>query len=52
MKHPSIPNFLSSPSAPAQGDYLFLPAGTPHRVEQCEVDTLWLAVHLHPDSTS
>ncbi|PLW83616.1 cupin [Kineobactrum sediminis] len=34
-----------------EGDYLFLPAGTPHQVEQCEADTLWLAVHLHPDST-
>lgn len=31
------------------GDYLFLPAGTPHRVERCDADTLWLAVHLHPD---
>lgn len=33
-----------------EGDYLFLPAGTPHRVEQCEAGTLWLAVHLHPAS--
>ncbi len=33
-----------------EGDYLFLPAGTPHRVEQCEAGTLWLAVHLHPDN--
>lgn len=32
----------------AAGDYLFLPAGTPHRVESCEPGTLWLAVHLHP----
>ncbi len=31
------------------GDYLFLPAGTPHRVENCDPGTLWLAVHLHPD---
>lgn len=30
------------------GDYLFLPAGTPHKVESCEPGTLWLAVHLHP----
>lgn len=33
-----------------EGDYLFIPAGTPHQVEQCEAGTLWLAVHLHPDS--
>ncbi len=31
------------------GDYLFLPAGTPHRVESCDSGTLWLAVHLHPE---
>lgn len=31
------------------GDYLFLPAGTPHRVESCEPGTLWLAIHLHPE---
>ena len=31
------------------GDYLFLPAGTPHRVESCELGTLWLAIHLHPE---
>lgn len=28
------------------GDPVFLPAGTPHRVERCEPGTLWLAVHL------
>lgn len=32
-----------------EGDYLFLPAGTPHRVERCAAGTLWLAIHLHPD---
>ena len=31
------------------GDYVFLPAGTPHRVERTQAGTLWLAVHLHPD---
>ena len=31
------------------GDYVFLPAGTPHRVERTQPGTLWLAVHLHPD---
>lgn len=31
------------------GDYLFLPAGTPHRVESCEPGALWLAIHLHPE---
>lgn len=30
------------------GDYLFLPAGTPHRLETAEPGTLWLAVHLFP----
>lgn len=32
------------------GDHVFLPAGTPHRVERCEPGTLWLAVHLHPEN--
>lgn len=31
------------------GDPVFLPAGTPHRVERCEPGTLWLAVHLFPE---
>lgn len=31
-----------------EGDHLFLPAGTPHRVLRCSAGTLWLAVHLHP----
>ncbi len=31
------------------GDYLFLPAGTPHRVEQVSEPALWLAIHLHPE---
>lgn len=30
------------------GDYLFLPAGTPHTVKHTSGDALWLAVHLHP----
>ena len=29
------------------GDYLFLPAGTPHTVRRVAQDSLWLAVHLH-----
>ncbi|ROU04938.1 cupin domain-containing protein [Lysobacter enzymogenes] len=29
------------------GDYLFLPAGTPHTVRRVEQGSLWLAVHLH-----
>ena len=32
------------------GDYVFLPGGTPHRVERTQAGTLWLAVHLHPDN--
>ena len=32
------------------GDYLFLPAGTPHRVESTTQGALWLAIHLDPDS--
>ena len=31
------------------GDYLFLPAGTPHTVRSASAGALWLAVHLHPD---
>jgi cupin 2 domain-containing protein len=33
----------------APGDYLFLPAGTPHTVERVSTGALWLAVHLHPN---
>jgi cupin 2 domain-containing protein len=29
------------------GDYLFLPARTPHTVEQASSGALWLALHLH-----
>ena len=30
------------------GDWLFLPAHTPHRVMATEAGTNWIAVHLHP----
>ncbi len=30
------------------GDYLFLPANTPHAVTAVSDGALWLAVHLHP----
>jgi cupin 2 domain-containing protein len=33
-----------------EGDYLFLPAGVPHRVECASEGAMWLAVHLHPES--
>jgi len=32
------------------GDHLFLPAGTPHRVDRTSDGALWLAVHLHPEA--
>ena len=32
-----------------RGDYLFLPAETPHRVVSTSEGALWLAVHLHPE---
>jgi cupin 2 domain-containing protein len=31
------------------GDHVFLPAGTPHTVEQVSDGAMWLAVHLHPE---
>jgi cupin 2 domain-containing protein len=31
------------------GDYVFLPAKTPHTVKQVSAGALWLAVHLHPE---
>ncbi len=31
------------------GDYLFLPAGTPHTVEKTSEGAMWLAVHLYPE---
>lgn len=30
-----------------KGDYIFLPAGTPHIVERTLDNTMWLAIHLH-----
>jgi cupin 2 domain-containing protein len=30
------------------GDYVFLPAHTPHCVKKVSEGALWLAVHLHP----
>ena len=32
------------------GNYLFLPAGTPHTVERVSAGALWLAIHLYPES--
>jgi len=37
------------------GDYLFLPAGTPHTVQSVSEGAVWLAIHLHeqaPDISS
>lgn len=31
------------------GDYLFLPANTPHTVEKVSEGALWLALHLHTE---
>jgi len=30
------------------GDYVFLPANTPHCVKRVSEGALWLGVHLHP----
>jgi cupin 2 domain-containing protein len=35
----------------AARDWLFLPAGTPHRLVSTEPGTEWLAVHLWPDGS-
>jgi len=32
------------------GDFVFLPANTPHSVREVSVGALWLAVHLYPES--
>lgn len=32
----------------ASGDWMLLPASTPHRVLRTESGTRWLAVHVHP----
>ena len=31
------------------GDHVFIPAGMPHQVIDTLADTVWLAVHLHPE---
>ena len=31
------------------GDYVFLPAGTPHTVLRVSAGAMWLALHLHQD---
>lgn len=31
-----------------EGDHVFLPAGTPHKVQGTSAGAMWLAVHLHP----
>jgi cupin 2 domain-containing protein len=33
------------------GDYLFLPAGVPHKVVRTSEGAVWLAVHLYPDKS-
>jgi len=33
------------------GDYLFLPAGTPHTVQSVSDGAVWLAIHLHEQAT-
>lgn len=30
-----------------RGDYVFLPAHTPHTVTRTSADALWLAIHMH-----
>ena len=34
------------------GDYLFLQAGVPHRVERTSEGAMWLAVHLYPEQAA
>jgi len=34
-----------------EGDFLFIPAKTPHTVQKTSGDALWLAIHLHPESS-
>lgn len=34
------------------GDYLFLPAGVPHTVEQVSEGSVWLAVHLYGERSN
>ena len=35
-----------------EGDYVFLPAGTPHVVQEVSDGALWLAVHHHHPAAS
>jgi cupin 2 domain-containing protein len=35
-----------------EGDYLFLPAGTPHMVVSTSEGAMWLAVHLDPEAAA
>jgi cupin 2 domain-containing protein len=40
------------PVALKAGDHLFLPAGLRHTVERASAGAMWLAVHLHPESSA
>jgi len=48
LKGNAVLDVAGQPVALADGDYLFLPALTPHTVRQVSDGALWLAIHLHP----
>ena len=50
MRGDALLEVAGAPVTLTQGDHLFLPAGTPHKVLRASEGALWLAVHLHPDA--
>jgi cupin 2 domain-containing protein len=44
----AVLDVAGQPVALSDGDYLFLPALTPHTVRTVSDGAMWLAIHLHP----
>lgn len=46
----AVLDIAGEPKALKAGDYVFLPARTPHTVLSTSQGAMWLALHLHPDT--
>jgi cupin 2 domain-containing protein len=48
LKGNAVLEVAGQPLTLNDGDYLFLPARTPHTVRKVSDGAMWLAIHLHP----